>query len=182
MCDAIEAVTVGFHGANFSHAGIAAKNESGKPVVIEAVAAGVVMTDLQKFLERSLDNEGHPKVVVGRLKKPYRHLVPRAVREGIALTGKPYDTKFVIGDEDYYCSELIYEVFRRANDGRALFLLEPMTFKGRDSGQILPIWRDYFQQLGIDVPEGQPGINPGGISRAPILDIVYSYSKSHSGQ
>jgi hypothetical protein len=53
-----------------------------------------------------------------------------------------------------------------------------MTFKAPGSDETLPAWREYFAKLGIDVPEGQPGINPGGISRSPVLDIVYSYTES----
>jgi len=178
MCDAIETVTSGYKGADFSHVGIVARDEKGDMAVIEAVSVGVVMTDLHRFLERSLDSTGRPKVIVGRLKQSYRHLAPAAVRQAIALKGKPYDKAFVIGNDAYYCSELVYEAFRRANKGSPVFPLEPMTFKAQDNGEILPVWREYFAKLGVDVPEGQPGINPGGISRSPILDIVYSYSES----
>jgi hypothetical protein len=178
MCDAIEAVTTGYNGADFSHVGIAARSEKGEPVVIEAVSAGVVMTDLNRFLERSLDRRGQPKVIAGRLRSSHRHLAETAVRQAIALKGKPYDKAFVIGNDAYYCSELVYEAFRRANNGSAVFTLEPMTFKAQNNGEILPVWRDYFAKLGVDVPQGQPGINPGGISRSEILDIVYSYSES----
>jgi hypothetical protein len=178
MCDAIKAVTTGYNGANFSHVGIVARNEKGEPVVIEAVSKGVVVTNLRRFLERSLDSTGQPKVIVGRLKKSHQYLVPEAVRQAVALEGRPYDKAFVIGNDAYYCSELVYEAFRRANNGNPVFALEPMTFKTPGSDETMPVWRDYFAKLGIDVPEGQPGINPGGISRSPILDIVYSYTEN----
>ena len=178
MCDAIKAVTTGYNGADFSHVGIVVRNEKGEPVVIEAVSKGVVVTDLSRFLGRSVDSTGQPKVIVGRLKKAHRHLVPEAVRQAMALKGKPYDKAFVIDNDAYCCSELVYEAFRRANNGNPVFALEPMTFKTPGSDETMPAWREYFAKLGIDVPEGQPGINPGGISRSPILDIVYSYSES----
>ena len=178
MCDAIKAVTAGYNGADFSHVGIVGRNEKGEPVVIEAVSKGVVTTDLPRFMERSLDSTGHPKVIVGRLKKSYRHLIPAAIRQAVALEGRPYDKAFVIGNDAYYCSELVYEAFRQANNGNPVFVLEPMTFKTPGSDETLPAWREYFAKLGIDVPEGQPGINPGGISRSPVLDIVYSYTES----
>lgn len=185
LCDAIERVTIGYKGANFSHIGIVTKNDSGGFSVIEAVSKGVVITPLRTFLGRSFDTRHQPKVVVGRVKESYRHLIPSALKEGLALKGKPYDKKFAIDNEAYYCSELIYEIFLRANDNEPVFKLQPMTFKNPDTGEILSAWKEYFSELGISIPEGQPGINPGGISRSPVLAIVYAYgnqSRNRAGR
>lgn len=173
--DAIEKVTTGFQGANFSHVGIVAKNDSGNFIVIEAVSSGVEVTPLQTFLDRSFDTRHRPKVVVGHLKKPYRHLIPSVLKEAFILKGKPYDKVFAVDNEAYYCSELIYEIFLRANDNNPVFVLQPMTFKNPDTGETLAAWEEYFSELGVSIPEGQPGINPGGISRSPVLSIVYAY-------
>ncbi|MHC4310303.1 MAG: YiiX/YebB-like N1pC/P60 family cysteine hydrolase, partial [Planctomycetota bacterium] len=123
-------------------------------------------------------------VVVGRVKEPYRHLIPRALKEGLALKGKPYDKVFAIDNGAYYCSELIYEIFLRANANKPVFKLQPMTYKDPDTGQMLTVWEDYFSKLGVSIPEGKPGINPGGISRSRFLTIIYAYgnpSRSHTG-
>jgi hypothetical protein len=175
LCDAIEKVTTGFQGANFSHVGIVAKDDSGNLVVIEAVSNGVVATPLRTFLGRSFDARHQPKVVVGRVKEPYRHLIPSALKEGLALKGKPYDKVFAIDNEAYYCSELIYEIFLRANANKPVFKLQPMTYKDPDTGEMLTVWEDYFSKLGVSIPEGKPGINPGGISRSRFLTIIYAY-------
>ncbi len=175
LCDAIEKVTTGCHGASFSHVGIVAKDKSNNFVVIEASSNGVAATALQTFLDRSFDAKGRPKVVAGRLKPKLQRLIPLALKEACALKGKSYDKAFVIDNDGYYCSELIYEIFLRANDNNPVFALQPMTFKDPDSGTILAVWQDYFSKLGVSIPQGQPGINPGGISRAPVLDIVYVY-------
>ena len=175
LCDAIEKVTTGFGGADFSHVGIVAKDTDDNFVVIEAVQNGVQAAPLQRFLDRSLNANGQPKVAVGCLKQPYRHLIPLALKEAFTLKGKPYDKAFVIGNEGYYCSELIYEIFLRANNNEPVFTLQPMTFKNPDTGVSLAAWQEYFSKLGVSVPEGKPGINPGGISRSPVLTIVYTY-------
>lgn len=175
LCDAIEKVTTGFQGANFSHVGIVAKNDSGNFVVIEAVSSGVEATPLRTFLDRSFDAKHRPKVVVGRLKMPYRHLIRSALKEALTLKGKAYDKVFAIDNEAYYCSELIYEIFLRANGNNPVFSLQPMTFKDPDTGEILAAWEDYFSKLGVSIPEGKPGVNPGGISRSSVLSIIYVY-------
>ncbi len=175
LCDAIEKVTTGFQGANFSHVGIVAKDDSGNLVVIEAVSKGVVVTPLRTFFGRSFDARHQPKVVVGRLKMPYRHLIPSALKEGLALKGKPYGKVFAIDNEAYYCSELIYEIFLRANANKPVFKLQPMTYKDPDTGEMLTAWEDYFSKLGVSIPEGKPGINPGGISCSRLLTIIYAY-------
>ncbi len=175
LCEAIEKVTTGYDGANFSHVGIAAKDDNDNLVVIEASSKGVQTTRLHDFLNRSFDTNHQPKVVVGRIKHPFRHLIPFALKQAAALKGKPYDKEFVINNEAYYCSELIYEIFLRANDNRPVFKLQPMTFKDPDTKTTFPAWQKYFAELAVPIPEGKPGINPGGISRSPVLTIIYAY-------
>jgi hypothetical protein len=82
---------------------------------------------------------------------------------------------FLIGNDSYYCSELVYEAFRRANSGRPLFDLQPMTFKESGSDEPMAAWQAYFASLEAAIPEGCPGINPGSLSRSPLLTMVHEY-------
>ena len=178
LCDAIEKVTTGYRGANFSHLGIVAKDAAGNFVVTEALSSGVQDTELQTYLDRSFDAKGRPKVVVGRLKPAFGYLIPSALKQASVLKWKAYDKAFVINNEAYYCSELIYEIFLRANDNKPVFTLQPMTFKDPDTGVTLVAWQEYFSELGVPIPQGKPGINPGGISRSPALTIIYAYGRA----
>ena len=175
LSDAIEKVTQGFDGAKFAHVGMVTRVDGNTVEITEAVSAGVKTTPLSEFLARSADANGHPKVLVGRLRPAYRRLIPEAVHVARGFIGRPYDTAFTMGNDSFYCSELVYESFREANHGKPLFHPRPMTFKDPDSGTTFPAWTTYYHDLGKPIPEGQPGLNPGGISRSPALAIVYAY-------
>lgn len=163
MCDAIEAVTKGFNGLSFSHVGLVDKAD-GRVLVIEAIGSSVRRIPLDSFARRTGN-----KMYVGRVRKPYRHLVSKALQYARKQLGTPYDDAFLYDNGKYYCSELIYDAFLHANHNKPFFALEPMTFKKPGSDEYFPVWKNYYEQLGIPVPEGQPGCNPGGLSRSAKL-------------
>lgn len=174
FCDAIEKVTEGYQGANLSHVGMVILSDAG-PQVIEATTNGVVMTDLKTFLSRSYDKNGNSKVIVGRVNEIHSTLIPDAVQYAQSLLGKKYDHVFDINNDTYYCSELVYEAFKYANAGEALFQLSPMTFIDPDTKETFGIWSNYYRELGKSIPEGQLGLNPGGISKSTEIKIVHMY-------
>lgn len=174
FCEAIRKVTEGYQGIEFSHNGLLMQ-ENGEWFVLEAIGKGVSKTPLKEFLNRHLDESGKPKVMVGRLKSQYQHLIPDAISEGQRHLGKPYDSAFDFDNEAYYCSELIHFAFKAANNGSDLFHPKPMTYNDPDTGKLFPIWETYFLELGIPVPEGKPGLNPGGMSLEPVLEMVEIY-------
>lgn len=147
LCDAIEKVTSGYEGASLSHVGIAAKLEDGRFVVIEATAGGVDTVPVRQFLKRNLDENRQPKVLVGRLEPEFRYLIPAAIRYAISLKGKPYDKVFDCSNDAYYCSELVYCSFRKANGGKPVFEMQPMTFIDPDTGETFRTGRDTSENL-----------------------------------
>lgn len=176
MCNAIEEVTQGIDGARLSHVGLVfVENDSFK--VVEAISKGVVFTPIDDFLNRSHDAEGNPKVLVGRLKSNYQHLIPKALENLESYKETPYNNSYIMGNDSVYCSQLLYLIFKEANNGSEVFELAPMTFKPINSDQFFPVWKEYYNELGIPIPEGLPGINPGGMSRSNYLEIVYQYGK-----
>jgi len=175
LCDAIEKVTKGYNGSKFSHIGLIVPDSSGELVVLEAISSGVQLTPLNKFLSRSFDKNGNPKAIVGRLKTKFHILIPRFIKEAKSYLGKPYDSIFVINNDSYYCSELIYLSSMKANSGNPLFELHPMTFKDPDTNDFYPEWVDYYEDINEKIPEGEPGINPGGISLSDNIEIVHIY-------
>ena len=174
LCEAIEQVTFGIDSLSFSHIGIITIIDQ-KYYVLEAFSNGVDTVSLDVFLNRSLNTENNPKVVVGRVKNEYTNLIPKAINFGIKLIGKNYDEEFIIDNDKFYCSELIYEIFYSANNNQDFFYLNPMTYKA--NGKTLQIWEEYFDNLNTTIPEKELGINPGSISLSEKINIIYNYQK-----
>ena len=177
FCESIEKVTFGVDGCKFSHVAMVIPDEKGGLIAIEAISAGVVETSLDDFFQRSFDADNNSKVVVGRMKKEHAELIPGAIAYAKTKLGASYDEAFDITNDKYYCSELIYESFAFANDSTPIFELQPMTYNDPATDSIFPIWADYFNELGIPVPEGEPGLNPGGMSMSPYIEIVHFYGR-----
>lgn len=171
ICDAIEAVTWGVDSAKFSHIGFVV-NDEGEWKVLEAISKGVVLTPIGEFLSRSYDEKGNPKVWVGRLDSEYDDLVKRSLKIIPQFLGLEYDHEFIYDNGRYYCSELIYDIFKQANNGNSFFRLEPMTFKAINSDSYFTVWEDYYQKLNLKIPQDSLGINPAGISRFNKMKII----------
>ena len=170
-CDAIEAVTWGVDSAKFSHIGFVV-DSYGERKVLEAITKGVVLTPIKDFLDRSFDTNGKPKVWVGRLKPEFREIVEKSIKIYPEYLGKDYDDEFIYNNGKYYCSELIYDIFKKANNGSPIFQLEPMTFKSPKSDNYFPVWVEYYKKLNFPIPQDSLGINPAGISRSKKIEII----------
>lgn len=175
LCDGISAVTDGIDNFDISHVGIVIKDGENQLEVIEAIGEKVVETPLKDFLARSLDEKGKPRAIVGRMKQQYQILIPAALKNARNELGDPYNASFYPDAPGFYCSQLIFEIFKKANDGKEIFHMMPMTFYLKDTQIIAPAWRAYYKGLGIKVPQGLMGINPGALSRSSAIDIIYQY-------
>jgi hypothetical protein len=60
-------------------------------------------------------------------------------------------------------------------NGKSIFNLYPMTFKDPNTRNFDPAWIAYYERLGLPIPEGEPGLNPGGISRSPYIMMIYKF-------
>jgi len=166
LCDAIESVNEGYKGQKFSHIGLVyVKSDS--VFIIEAIGNDVHLSTLAQFQSRT----GKP-LVQARLKSQYLQLIPNAIIFALMQLGKPYDDPFLINNGKYYCSELIYDAFAFANNGKPVFQLQAMTFMEPNTNIYFPAWIKYYKELNIEIPEGKPGINPGGISLSDKIEVI----------
>jgi hypothetical protein len=171
MCEAIEAVTEGWNGRDFSHIGLAVEHGDSL-AVIEAIGERVQLTSVKRFLYRSVNEAGNPKIVIGRVKPRYRRLIGPASAYAIQQLGIPYDDDFLYDNKKYYCSEMIYDAFLHANGGKPFFELKPMTFNDPATGKPFSVWQAYYEKKNMAIPEGQPGCNPGGLSVSDKISVV----------
>lgn len=171
LCNAIETVTHGIDGKSFSHCSLVIKdNDSLK--VVEAIGGNVQINTLQKFFIRSGDTNEIKNITIARVKPSYKNLIGSANNFAKQQVGKPYDDEFIMNNGKWYCSELLYEAFKQANNNNDFFTLEPMTFKDPATKTFFPAWIEYYKNINKEIPEGKPGINPGLMSRSDKLDII----------
>ena len=78
---------------------------------------------------------------------------------------------FLINNEKYYCSELIYEAFL----SDSIFELQPMTFLHPETNETLDSWKDYYKKLRVEIPQNKLGINPGVMSLSEKIEMVHFY-------
>lgn len=171
LCDAIETVTTGVDGKSFSHCAIVIKqNDTLK--VVEAIGGQVQINSLYNFFKRSGDTALIKNITIGRAKKMSDKNLTLVASFAINQVGKPYDDEFILNNDKWYCSELVYEAYKTAYNQKEFFALEPMTFKDPKTKTFFPAWVDYYKNLDFPIPEGQLGINPGSISRSNKLEIL----------
>ena len=172
FAQAINAVTEGANGQDYAHVGLVLSYQDTLKVLEAVTGEGVVLRPLDDFLEASTTPEGLPRIAIGRLKKNYSSYIPSINDWALSKVGMPYDTLFIYGNDKYYCSELVHDAFNENVDGPDVFSLAPMTFKNPESKNFFPIWISYFAKERADIPEGDPGINPGLLSRSEKIEIV----------
>ncbi len=163
--NAITAVTSGVDGLPIDHVAVVHRigGNEGPLFVIEAVKPCVRLTPINDFLEENA------LVIVGRVGVADLD-VQLSVRHCLAMVGKPYDDLYLPGDNAVYCSELVQMNYVTGANNQ-IFGTIPMSFHD-ESGHITDYWTDFYARHGMAVPEGEPGTNPGELSRRPQVSIL----------
>lgn len=162
MDDAISSST----GDGFVHVAIVEVDSEGTAWLIDATPQKGVSRE--KLETKLLEEKG--KAVLMRLKDSTG--VTASVQRAKSLIGSPYDFAFLPDNDAYYCSELVYECFLRP-DGSHIFSCQPMNFLDSE-GNLPEYWKELFEKLQMDVPQGLPGTNPEDLSRSTTLRGIHS--------
>ena len=94
---------------------------------------------------------------------------------GLKQRAVPYDHIYLTDEDASYCSELVVDMLKSANGGVEYFPEHPMSFRDTETGELHETWISHFRRVGMEVPEREPGSNPGDISRderIKIYDVV----------
>ena len=160
MDEAIVAAT-----GNLTHVAIVEVDASGKQWVIDATPQrGVCRYPLDTLIHENPE----AVILVKRLRDTSG--VSRYVDQACHFLGEPYDLTLLPDNGAHYCSELVFDAYRR-QDGSPLFEEKPMNFLATD-GTMPPYWEALFEELGMPVPQGTPGTNPQDMSTSPLLETV----------
>lgn len=154
-------VTQGIGGLKIDH--VAIFHRVGESAyALEAVHKGVCLTPIDSFLAR------REQVLAARLRDTVG--VAQSVDRALKFLGRPYDFNFMPDDSAMYCSELVQKCYRYKN-GELVFKPIPMSFHDK-TGKITRYWKDYYTRQGLQVPEGEPGSNPGDLSRSEAVVVI----------
>jgi hypothetical protein len=163
ISEAIDKVTQTSAETHFSHVGMVEVTDTGTVVLHAYPEGGTCIVSLNEFLHPKADSVG---VIAYRLKEDWQKAIPAAIQKAHSMLGKPYNFSYVLSDTAHYCSEFIYLAF--AAD--SVFKLEPMTFIDPKTGKFPAAWVEYYQKMGIEIPEGKPGCNPNGLAASEKLE------------
>jgi len=163
ISEAIDQVTQTSAATHFSHVGLVEVTDTGILVLHAYPEGGTCIVSLKEFLHPKGDSV---RVVAYRLKDDWQKAIPAAIQKAHSMLGKPYNFSYIMSDTAHYCSEFVYLAF--ADD--SVFKLEPITFKDPKTGTFPSAWVEYYQKMGIEIPEGLPGCNPNGLAASEKLE------------
>jgi len=144
--------------------------KGGDCYVLEAVGP-VKYTPLKTWVRQG--EMGH--YVVRRLKDADRILTARAVgklkKEAGKYLGKPYDHDLGWSDDRFYCSELVWKIYRNA---LGIEIGRPTKLGEFDLAHPL-VKEQLKKRYGDAVPLDEPVISPGQMFQSEMLETVASH-------
>ncbi len=163
---AINDVTQTAKSTNYTHIGICDVIDGRVVVYHSDLDKGVVKEPLELFI--SSEDTLKYKVDLYRIKNIEPKQIENAISIAKSLIGNPYNTTYILEDKGYYCSEYIYELFKKDS----VFKLEPMSFKNSKTNTFHKGWIEHYKNLGIAIPEGRLGCNPNGMANSNTLKFI----------
>ena len=145
---------------DYTHIGLVEKTTATLFVLHASPETGSTREPLARFLNRQTGVADVYRPTISNA--PW----PAILQNAKAMLGQPYNWSFIKSRPGYYCSEYIMNAFQPAQ----IFTEAPMTFGPNNS--ILPGWLDYYADLGLPVPNGEPGTNPNGLANSPHLKYL----------
>ncbi len=157
--ESIAKLTSGWNNKRINHVAIYV----GHGNVIEATSEGVVKTKYTDFLSKSHN------VYVGRVSD--KMLANKASNYAYTLLGKKYNFAYLDDNTSLYCSQLIAECYKYANNKLDFFPKHKLMFRDTDTNEIIPFFISYYKKLNVKIPENELGTHPATLSLNDKLNI-----------
>lgn len=164
LSGAIDAVTKTSQNTSFSHMGLIVVEDHSTKVIHSNSYKGVCIESLDSFRLNSATSRD--SLYIFRIDKEINW--ERVLTKADGVIGDSYNRTYVMEDEGFYCSELIYYLLEQDS----VFKLNPMTFLNPETDQYHQTWVDYYEKLGLEIPQGKLGCNPNGMANNPLLQLI----------
>ena len=151
--------------SEFTHCGILLKN--GDELMVYEAVGPVKYTPLKKWIGSG--NDG--RVVVRRLSATSLSGadLDKMHQSAKSHLGKRYDFGFNWSDEEIYCSELVWKIYK---EGKNIELGKPRAMKTFDLSSA-EVKRAMRQRYGNNIPYDEPMISPQQVYESELLETVY---------
>lgn len=161
----------------YTHMGFIKLTDDG-PVVVEAVGP-VMETPLQPWIERGVAR----RVTVARIRDLKPETAKAALKAATQYYGRGYDILFYFGNDEIYCSELVYEAYKDA--GLELGTVQKLSELDLDNAAADKLFQSRWQRhpLCTDVTDymackeklmDQTLITPQSMANDERLDVIYT--------
>ena len=162
----------------YTHVGIV-KMEGTSPVVVEAVGP-VREIPLDAWIKQGVGD----RFAVARMKGLSKQQAASALAAARGYFGRPYDFYFLSGDDEIYCSELVYKAFRDGPDialGKEQKVGDLFVRNFAVRALIEQRWQTYPPCNGVkdfnacyDRVMAQPLVSPASVYADSKLERIYS--------
>ncbi|MEO8149042.1 MAG: YiiX family permuted papain-like enzyme [Bacteroidia bacterium] len=152
--------------SKFSHVGMVL-NDNGKLYVLEAVQP-VSITPIQEFIERGEKSYYEVKRLKNADEKFTPQLQQQLIKKGKTFKGLNYDFAFSWNDNELYCSELVYKMYKEILNTE---LAKPKALKTFDLSS-KPVQEQLALKYGKNIPYNELMISPQQIYKSPLLVFV----------
>lgn len=164
LSGAISRVTENNQTISYDHIAIVEKNKNKINVLEASIKKGSNKSSYSRFLKNHIKN----KIILYRLKPEFQFAIPNAILKANEMLGKPYNKTYILNENSFYCSDFIERSFRKSK----IFDLKPMTFINPKTGKTDEFWKNFYEDLGLKVPEGKLGCNPNGLSASSKIEKI----------
>lgn len=164
--DIDSAINTTTSSTGYSHVGLIHKNDYDSfNILHSSPKTGVISEPLEWYLKNLSSNQYIDIYEFINLSNEDKN---DAIKMGLSFIGKPYNHSFYSQDDGFYCSELIYEIFKKHD----IFESIPMNFDNPDTGEVHKYWEEYFLKLNKKVPHQEQGSNPNDMSFSPHINKI----------